>query len=182
MKKYWYLPVIALLICAIILWKNNQWMHLDKRVNEYKKTVTTDQSENYEPSKFSYIGPTESVENFFGFSIAERYDNLSSFFEPDISLAYFYQDATENGFYERSKKFGEMLTKNGNLKDVKLIEIKEETLNNYVVKVVLKYENEKVDLIFSMQGIKTPEKIKPEIFITTPPEELIKQILSKNGS
>lgn len=179
MKKYVGIIILVLLLGWVTYWiysydKERRWLNLEQQKEKFQIHPQADCEECQEESHEDlYLTPRNVVINFFGYLMAGEYENIPSFFDPSVTLEYFYAEKSREGYLKRVQEFGNAITRNNTLADIRIIGISDVKLHQYEVIVELLYGNETVRKTFLIEERMPEEGSEKQSIILTKPGELL---------
>lgn len=179
-KKYLFWLIVPL--CLVILYfffpNDEEWLELEEKQELFKvefANCNCEQSDHdYHPDH--YLAPREVVINFFGYLKAGEYANVASFFDPDVMIAYFYEERSQKGYEKRIREFGTTFTRNQTLEDIRIVDLEKIGLSEYLVKVEMKFKDKSIiEKEIRIEERITEERLERESFIISKPSELLEK-------
>ncbi|MBG9568418.1 hypothetical protein [Brevibacillus agri] len=178
-KMLWLLlvPLLVIVVMLMVKGKSN-WMELEEKQDMFQVDLQNCNCErpDHEYHPEHYLVPKDVIINFFGYLKAGEYANVASFFDPDVMVAYFYEEKTKVGYDKKVKLFGDTLSRNGTLEDARIISLEKIGLSRYLVKVEIRYNDAStVEKEITLEERVTEERLERETFIITAPNKLLEK-------
>ncbi|MCR8987666.1 hypothetical protein NW801_22000 [Brevibacillus laterosporus] len=180
-RKILLLGIVLLVVyISYRLWEwqsNRQWVDLEAKKSFFRIpslqecNCEDDRKNNHEENL--YLSPKDTVINFFGYLKSKEYENVISFFDPDISFEYFYKKKKAEEILTGMNQYGEALSRNQTLQDIRFLS--EQRLTNGITEfeVQLKFVDMTLTKIIQIKQTYNKETTHKDSFIMTQPQELL---------